>query len=430
MAPKMTDSTDQTASTAEADTADGHDTSDPYQSYPEIVWEQFQSYTMSYVALCGVGVLFLIALLAPVIAMNVPFYIHIPEAAATPNLAAGTHYPWFNALFDINFFESGVDIFFNYMLFTLPLNFVAWFIFKTVRSFEDKRHYKTVRMQFIVTSAILQTAGFIAVLYGGFRQPYVNYTKLADKEGVRALFPVFEYSYRDVNVMAATESPSWAHWLGTDRQGRDVFTRLIYGTRISLTIGIVAVSLYTAIGSVLGAIGGYFGGIVDTIVLRIIEVVITFPVLFLILTLRGFIEDANIFHVMLLIGVTRWTGIARLVRGEFLRLRNEDFVQAARALGLPEHRIIFRHVLPNALGPVLVAVTFGIAGAILIEATLSFLGLGPGTAPSWGQILITGRQTSQMPLILAGGTAIFITISLLNLAGEGLRDAIDPKLKN
>jgi len=428
----MTDSTDQTATADEPESA-ASDTanSDPYQSYPEIVWKQFQSYTMSYVALWGIGVLFLLALTAPIIAMNVPFYIHIPEAAAPPALEAGTHYPWFRALFDINFFESGVDIFFNFLLFTLPVNFVAWFVFKAVWSFEDKRHYKAVRLKFILFSALAQSVGFIAVLYGGFRQPYVNYVKIAaENDDVRALFPYFEYSYRDVNVMATTEGPSWEHWLGTDREGRDVFTRLLYGTRISLTIGIVAVSLYTAIGSILGALGGYFGGVVDMIVLRIIEVVITFPVLFLILTLRGFIEDANIFHVMLLIGLTRWTGIARLVRGEFLRLRNEDFVQAARALGLPEHRIIFRHVLPNALGPVLVAVTFGIAGAILIEATLSFLGLGPSTAPSWGQILITGRQTSQMALILAGGTAIFITISLLNLAGEGLRDAIDPKLKS
>jgi peptide/nickel transport system permease protein len=132
---------------------------------------------------------------------------------------------------------------------------------------------------------------------------------------------------------------------------------------------------------------------------------------------------------MLIIGLTGWTKVARLVRGEFLRLKNEEFVQAAEALGLKKFRIIFGHVLPNSLGPVLVAATFGVAGAILIEASLSFLGLGPTVAPSWGQILNMGRESSQMALILAPGFAIFVTVSLLNLVGEGVRDSIDPKMR-
>ena len=237
------------------------------------------------------------------------------------------------------------------------------------------------------------------------------------------------FSYRDVDLTAVVQDPSWNHWLGTDREGRDVFARILYGTRISLTIGIVAVGIYTTIGLILGGLAGYFGKTVDMVVMRLIEVMICFPTFFLILTLRGFIDDPSIFHIMIIIGVTGWTRIARLVRGEFLRLKNQDFVQAAIALGLPQRTIIFRHLMPNALGPVFVAATFGVAGAILIEASLSFLGLGPATAPSWGQILTAGRETSKMALILAPGFAIFLTVSLLNLMGEGMRDALDPKLR-
>jgi peptide/nickel transport system permease protein len=284
-------------------------------------------------------------------------------------------------------------------------------------------------MRFIWISVAIQVALIAAMFMYDFRQPYVDYTALADKEGVRAIFPFFEYSYRDVELMSTGMSPSWEHWLGTDRQGRDVLTRIIYGTRISLTIGVVAMSLATFIGTLLGSLGGYFGGWVDMIILRLIELFLVFPAFYLILTLRGFIEEPSIFYVMAIIGIVYWTGIARLVRGEFLRLRNEDFVQAAKALGLPEGRVIFRHVLPNALGPVLVNVTFGIAGAILFEAVISFLGVGDPTAPSWGQILKGGDDTGRLVLMLGPGFALFVTITILNLIGEGLRDAMDPKMR-
>ncbi|QDG54975.1 ABC transporter permease [Persicimonas caeni] len=263
----------------------------------------------------------------------------------------------------------------------------------------------------------------------GFSLPYVDYVGLSEMDGVSAIFPPVEYSYRDIDLQAVQQDPSWTHWLGTDRKGRDVFTRLLYGTRISLTIGVVAVGIYVTIGAILGSLAGYFGGKIDSVILRMIEVMLCFPTFFLILTIRGFIDDPSIFHIMVIIGLTGWTKVARLVRGEFLRLKNQEFVQAAKAMGLKQGRIIFRHILPNSLGPVLVAATFGVAGAILIEASLSFLGLGPPTAPSWGQILTTGRETGQMALILAPGFAIFVTVSLLNLVGEGVRDAIDPKLR-
>jgi peptide/nickel transport system permease protein len=404
-----------------------------YRSFTEIVWSQFQHYPSSYYALWGLGLLFLVALIAPVLAMNVPFYLYVPEGVG-PQAVQGVSFPWFWALFDINFFENNVDIFFNLLLFTLPANLIVWYFIRPhelldKNTSKSKRRYKEFRMRFIWISVAIQVALIAAMFMYDFRQPYVDYTALADKEGVRAIFPFFEYSYRDVELMSTGMSPSWEHWLGTDRQGRDVLTRIIYGTRISLTIGVVAMSLATFIGTLLGSLGGYFGGWVDMIILRLIELFLVFPAFYLILTLRGFIEEPSIFYVMAIIGIVYWTGIARLVRGEFLRLRNEDFVQAAKALGLPEGRVIFRHVLPNALGPVLVNVTFGIAGAILFEAVISFLGVGDPTAPSWGQILKGGDDTGRLVLMLGPGFALFVTITILNLIGEGLRDAMDPKMR-
>ncbi len=400
-----------------------------YKTYGEIVWEQFKKYKLSYWSLWGVAALFVLAIFAPLIALNVPFYISVPEGTG-PASVAGVSFPWFKALFDVNFFESGVDIFFNSLIFTVPMVLAAWFfIAPRWKKSMIKDKYKVYRTNFwLVASGVLLVIA-LGVYMLQFSQPYVDYQMLSKADGVSSVYPLLEYSYRDSELNSVGISPNSAHWLGTDDRGRDVFTRMLYGTRISLTIGILAVAIYTAIGMVLGSIGGFFGGRVDLVVLRLIEVMLCFPSFFLILTLRGFVEEASVFHIMVIIGVTGWTGIARLVRGEFLRLRRQDFVQAAIALGYTRTRIIFRHVLPNALGPVLVSATFGVAGAIILEASLAFLGLGPTTAPSWGQILTVGRQTTLWALILAPGFAIFVTVSLLNLVGEGVRDALDPKMR-
>jgi peptide/nickel transport system permease protein len=252
----------------------------------------------------------------------------------------------------------------------------------------------------------------------------------ASGHAVNAIFPLRPFSYRETEPSESVEPPSAKHWLGTDTEGRDVFARMLYGTRISLTIGVVAVALYVGIGIVLGALAGYFGGWVDSVISRSIEIVICFPSFFLILTLAALIEQRSIFHVMVIIGVTNWTGVARLIRAEFLQQKNLEYTQAAIALGLPESRVIFRHLLPNAIAPVLVSATFGIASAILIESSLSFLGIGDATAASWGQTLNAGRLEQKLWLVLAPGLAIFFVVSVFNLVGEGLRDALDPKLRS
>jgi peptide/nickel transport system permease protein len=220
------------------------------------------------------------------------------------------------------------------------------------------------------------------------------------------------------------------HWAGTDDSGRDVFTRLLYGTRISMTIGVVAVSIYVIIGIIVGAIAGYFGGAVDILISRVIEIVMLFPSLFLILTIVALIGP-SIYVIMVVIGVTSWPSIARLIRGEFLRQKSIDYVQAARALGASNSRIMFRHILPNALSPVLVAIPFGIVGAIIIEATLSVLGFGVRPpAPSWGSILLIAISNYGVWwLTQFAGFAIFLTVTIFNLVGNGLRDAMDPRLK-
>ena len=240
------------------------------------------------------------------------------------------------------------------------------------------------------------------------------------------------YSPDLYNLDRILEPPGLDHWLGTDDLGRDILSRMIYGSRISLSVGFVAVSIYVAIGIFLGALAGYYGGWVDAVISRFIEVMICFPTFFLILTVLAFVGP-SIYNIMIVIGLTQWTGIARLIRGEFLKFREREFVLAAKQLGAQDWRVIFRHLLPNSLAPVLVSASFGVASAILTESALSFLGFGvpPGT-PSWGAILASSRAYMGVAwwLTLIPGFAIFVTITAYNLMGEGLRDAIDPRLKD
>jgi peptide/nickel transport system permease protein len=253
-----------------------------------------------------------------------------------------------------------------------------------------------------------------------------------------AIFPLYEtgpYSIRLRGLPGTPpRAPSDHQWLGSDNTGRDTFARLVHGTRISLSIGVVAVSIYLVLGAVLGLIAGFFGGWLDTGVSRVTEIMLNFPLLFLLLAIQGVLERTTIFTTMLVIGFTRWPDPARLIRAEVLKIRELDYVQAIRALGGTWPRILFRHVLPNAVAPLFVTATFGVASAILIESALSFLGFGaPEPTASWGLLMTDGFQSisnpKAWPLIVLPGLAIFVTVTAFNLVGEGLRDAIDPRLK-
>lgn len=221
-----------------------------------------------------------------------------------------------------------------------------------------------------------------------------------------------------------------SHPLGTDDQGRDVLARLIHGTVVAMLVGVVAMSISSSVGITLGLAAGFFGGWVDLLLSRITEIVMCFPTFFLIIAVIAFLEP-SIVNIMMVLGFVGWTRIFRLVRGEVLKVRSLDYIAAAQALGLPSWRVMFRHVLPNAICPVFVAIAFGVANAVLAETSLSFLGFGDATVPSWGETVMQGRAyVSQglWHLTVFPGLAIFVTLTAFNLLGQGLRDAMDPKL--
>ncbi len=233
------------------------------------------------------------------------------------------------------------------------------------------------------------------------------------------------------NPSGSEGKPSKHNLLGTSQRGVDVFAVLVHGTRVALLVGFVSTGIAAAIGLTLGATAGYFGGWADTLLSRLMEVMMCIPTLVLILALLAIVDRPTIWHTMVVLGVTGWTSIARLMRAEFLKLRNMEYVTAARALGASQARVMFRHILPNALAPVLVPITFGIASAILIENALSFLGFGsPPPSASWGTLLSAGQRNLDMWwLVLFPGAAIFLTVLAYNLIGEGLQEATDPRLR-
>lgn len=253
----------------------------------------------------------------------------------------------------------------------------------------------------------------------------------SEEAGETAVYALIPYAPERSNLRNRLQPPSSQHLLGTDDRGRDVLSRLIWGTQISMSVGFIAVGISVIIGVIMGAAAGFYGGRVDSIILRIIEIMLCFPSLILILALIAYL-GRSITIIMFVIGIIGSPSVARLVRGEFLKLRDSDFATAARATGLSDARIMFRHILPNAMAPILVNATFGIAGAILIETSLSFLGLGvrPPTA-SWGEILSQSKSYVDFAwwLVVFPGAAIFVTVTAFNLVGEGFRDAMDPKLR-
>lgn len=235
----------------------------------------------------------------------------------------------------------------------------------------------------------------------------------------------------DTSIMGSPQAPSFVHLFGTDDDGRDYFARMLFGARISLEVGFSAMIIAITFGTFYGAVSGYFGGIVDSILMRFVDMMLSFPTFFLILAVEALTNNFSIIVIMLVIGLLSWMSVARLVRGQILSLRERDYISAAKAVGAPDGRIMWRHLLPNALAPVIVAATLAIGNNILTESALSYLGLGvqPPTA-SWGNSLQKALDPDVIGapwLTFIPGLLIVITVMAFNLVGEGLRDALDPR---
>jgi len=232
-----------------------------------------------------------------------------------------------------------------------------------------------------------------------------------------------------IDITRQLEGPSTAHWLGTDENGRDVLTLVLYGARVAAFVGVATVSICATVGITLGSLSGYFGGVIDEILMRLTEILMAFPGILLAILIIFVTQEPSLIAVVGALSVSGWSGYARLVRGQVLIEREREYVEASRALGFPTRWVLFREIVPNILAPVIVQMTFGVAGAILAEAALSFLGLGPQNSPSWGALLDQGASYFLLTPHLAffPGIAIMITVLGINFLGDGLRDILDPR---
>ena len=384
-------------------------------SYGEMVWRQFGKSRLNAVCLVFIVFLFVVAVLAPFIANDKPFVVRINGEL---------RFPLFRNL-------NAVD--YSILLAAVVGVLQLLLIRRNRRCIEPSVRGSVLWRQIWVNSVIVIAGIVLLFIFVPRRLDATDYKAMvAPGKAGRAVFALIPYGYGRTELRVREQPPSAEHWLGTDDVGSDVLCRLIHGSRISLSVGFVAVGISSIIGIFVGAILGYFGGKVDFVGMRIVEIMMAIPAFFLIITIVAFFPR-SLLNIMIIIGITSWTGDARFIRAEFLKLRKQDFVQAAVSLGLPLRSILFRHMLPNGIAPVLINATFGIAGAIFIEAALSFLGFGvaPPT-PSWGQMLSLGVSTTGRFLwwlTLFPGLAIFFTVMAYNLVGEGLRDAIDPRLR-
>jgi len=401
----------------------------PLETAPKGYWDlvrgQFFKNRVAAVSVVIILLLFLVAAWAPLIANGKPFVWR---------QAGITTYPLLRYLV-VPTPGASIDYLFNYVLFatiTVPIALgFAYFLTRSVAGAFRKKYKRAVGYGLLL--AIVPFLFAPKYRLDGSDYPR-KVTELDAANGEYAVFPPVGQD-PITPTRQILKGPSGDHILGTDKDGRDVFARMIHGARISLSVGFVAEFIAIFVGVVFGALAGYYRGWLDITVMRFIEMVICFPSFFLILTIVAFIEPEkrSIFHIMLVMGITGWTGIARMVRGEFLKLADQDFVQSARALGCSSTRLMFRHILPNAMGPVLVSAAFGVAGAILTESGLSYLGFGaPPPTPTWGEMISQGKEHLEEAwwLIVFPGLSIFVSVTIYNLAGEGLRDAMDPKMRS
>jgi peptide/nickel transport system permease protein len=372
-----------------------------HESYSQRIWRHFRADRLARNGLRVVVFLFIIAALAPLLANS-----HAIVRSANGHLT-----------FPV--FESMQPIEWRFLLF-VPLGVAVYY----GRDWFARRFARNL-VTLIWLIALIEFAIYLI-------HPLNDPTNDRDRAATYRLMPPIPYSPIE-STPDQFSPPSLKHLCGTDSTGRDIAARMLHGARTSLSIGFIAQSIALLVGVSLGGMAGYYRGWLDIAVCRFIEVMDCFPPLLLILVaISLFDSQNNMFYIMAVIGLTSWTGLARLVRGEFLRLTSQPFPQAARALGAGDLRIIVRHLLPNALGPILVSATFGVASAILIESSLSFLGFGmQAPTPSWGDILSDARRYMDFAWWLAffPGFAILTTIMAYNFVGEGLRDAVDPRLK-
>jgi peptide/nickel transport system permease protein len=378
-----------------------------------------------------VGLFILAAIYAPFLATEVAWWWSGPDGWSMPVLGD---------LFNRRSYPQYHDLLFNLLAVLLPILGAFWWLVRRRLSVAARLGWCAGILALAIVCAQVpvfarQGGGHQALWDDRPTEARTSVALAADPSAVRSslLAPIphrWDATYPDAvmrppgTVNRATGS---LFSLGTDPAGHDVAARLLFGARISLTIGLVATGLSILIGTIIGAISGFMGGKVDLVLQRLVEIMMCFPTFILILVVVA-MTSRNIFIIMTVIGLTGWAGTARLVRGEFLAHAVRDYVTAARSLGLPSSRIMFRHVLPNVIAPLLISVTFGVAGAILGESGLSFIGLGDPTTASWGQVLDHGRENPAFAwLIYAPGLALFVLIMALYAVGEGLRQALDPK---
>ena len=357
--------------------------------------------------LVWIVIMIISAVFAPIISNSHPFLMVVDGTLSSP---MATHLTWIDVALLSSFF-SGILI---------------WLSFKRV---EGWKRICLIILASILISLVssLSVSSPKAVIYDQYREG------LSSGEIESAYFAPIPYSPTDRlrDDPSPLKAPSTKHFLGTDEDGADVLSRMIYGSRIALGIGLVATFTSLIIGVLYGGVMGFYSGWVDIIMMRFLEIFESIPSLFLILTVVAFF-GRNIYLIMLIIGLTGWPGYARFLRAEFLKLRQQDFVQAAEASGLSLGSILFRHMLPNGIAPLLVLSSFGMASAILVEATLSFLGLGAIDQPSWAAMLnqaVGPGGSIAIWMATFPGLAIFLTLFAYTLIGEALRDAIDPRLQ-
>ncbi|NRA37956.1 MAG: ABC transporter permease [Planctomycetes bacterium] len=398
----------------------------------QLVWRRFVQNRLACFAIYSVLAIFVIATYAPFIASDLALLWWDED---------GISFPVLNNLFNKAIYPKPHDLFFNIIALLLPLLCIIGLVFRKKWTMGRRIGMGTllvlVLFVFCMISIFPGKNGSRAVWDNRplSTHTHANYLgALENNKEVTALFPLVHHSFEETYQGANLKSPATYNektqqtfWLGTDVRGRDVVVRMLYGARISLTVGLVATSISLFIGTVFGALSGYFGGWVDMLLQRVVEVMMAFPTFPLVMVVVA-MTSRDVFIMMAVIGATSWAGTARLVRGEFLAQMRLDYVLAGRSMGLPGWRIMFRHVLPNISAPLLIAATFGIAGSVGAESGLAFIGLGDPNAPSWGDLMNQGRQNIAYAwLIYVPGLAIFAIITALNIIGEHLRQAMDVK---